>query len=385
MEIIRSKQESDVLKQLKHPNIVAYKESFLEKGRIVIIMEYCEGGDLSKLIKKNSEIELHFSEPQAIIWFYQLAKALEVIHSLNILHRDIKSSNIFLSKDGSLKLGDFGISKIMNNSCDVAHTLVGTPLYMSPELCSNQPYASKSDIWALGCVFYEICALHQPFVSPSLLALISKITKEHPDSLPERYSNTLKDLIFSMLVKDPILRISTSELVHHSIFTEYFFNPIQSIEHLYTDSRESFLNPLELCNQEACLSTDSLYKNANYSNPSSIDENDIPQDERSDDENVIIQSSNNSLIIGKTGVIESRKGKTENNIIDFKKSEAMKKFGVTEYLEIYEFLKKQRILQSYDDIVIFIQIFSNLIERYNSHDLRDFILIDQIIYYEDNL
>ena len=67
MEIIRSKQESDVLKQLKHPNIVAYKESFLEKGRIVIIMEYCEGGDLSKLIKKNSEIELHFSEPQAII------------------------------------------------------------------------------------------------------------------------------------------------------------------------------------------------------------------------------------------------------------------------------------------------------------------------------
>ena len=188
-----------------------------------------------------------------------------------------------------------------------------------------------------------------------------------------------------MLVKDPILRISTSELVHHSIFTEYFFNPIQSIEHLYTDSRESFLNPLELCNQEACLSTDSLYKNANYSNPSSIDENDIPQDERSDDENVIIQSSNNSLIIGKTGVIESRKGKTENNIIDFKKSEAMKKFGVTEYLEIYEFLKKQRILQSYDDIVIFIQIFSNLIERYNSHDLRDFILIDQIIYYEDNL
>jgi len=127
--------EVNLLKNLSHPNIVGYKTSFISRGLLVIIMEYCEVGDLSFHIKRRQANGQHFTETEIFNWFVQLCLALEYIHGRKVLHRDLKSQNIFLTGNNTVKLGDFGISRVLENTVAVAQTVVGTPYYMSPEVC----------------------------------------------------------------------------------------------------------------------------------------------------------------------------------------------------------------------------------------------------------
>jgi NIMA (never in mitosis gene a)-related kinase 1/4/5 len=101
--------------------------------------------------------------------------ALEYVHGRKVLHRDLKTQNIFLTGNNTVKLGDFGISKVLENTNRAAMTVVGTPYYMSPEVCQNSPYSYKSDVWALGCVLYELCTLKHAFSADNLLGLVYKI------------------------------------------------------------------------------------------------------------------------------------------------------------------------------------------------------------------
>nr|XP_045233109.1 serine/threonine-protein kinase Nek5 isoform X3 [Macaca fascicularis] len=158
-----SKKEVILLAKMKHPNIVAFFNSFQENGRLFIVMEYCDGGDLMKRI--NRQRGVLFSEDQILGWFVQISLGLKHIHDRKILHRDIKAQNIFLSKNGMVaKLGDFGIARVLNNSMELARTCIGTPYYLSPEICQNKPYNNKTDIWSLGCVLYELCTLKHPVI-----------------------------------------------------------------------------------------------------------------------------------------------------------------------------------------------------------------------------
>nr|XP_019607733.1 PREDICTED: serine/threonine-protein kinase Nek5 isoform X2 [Rhinolophus sinicus] len=158
-----SKKEVILLAKMKHPNIVTFFSSFQEHNRLFIVMEYCDGGDLMKRI--NRQRGVLFSEDQVLSWFVQISLGLKHIHDRKILHRDIKTQNIFLSKNGMVaKLGDFGIAKVLNNSMELARTCVGTPYYLSPEICQNKPYNNKTDIWSLGCVLYELCTLKHPVI-----------------------------------------------------------------------------------------------------------------------------------------------------------------------------------------------------------------------------
>lgn len=158
-------------------------------------------GDLSTHIKKCKEKGQHFPEELILNWFSQIMLALKYIHRLNILHRDLKTSNILLQENGDLKIGDFGIARVLEGTMQNAESVVGTPYYMSPEICQNQPYSFKSDVWSLGCVLYELCTLEHAFRSNNLLNLVYKIVHEEPEPIPAEYSPELSSLISLMLRK----------------------------------------------------------------------------------------------------------------------------------------------------------------------------------------
>jgi len=173
-----AQQEVQILAKLKHPNIVSYKESFQNnEGFLHIVMGYCEGGDLYTKLKDQGKRKEHLSEKQIVEWFVQIAMALQFMHDRNILHRDLKTQNIFLTKSKIIKVGDLGIARVLESTADMATTLIGTPYYMSPELFSNRPYNYKSDVWALGCCVYEMATLKHAFNARDMNALVYKILK----------------------------------------------------------------------------------------------------------------------------------------------------------------------------------------------------------------
>lgn len=148
-------------------------------------------GDLAYHLKKRKKEGRPFTEKEILNWFIQISIALEYIHGKKILHRDIKSQNIFLTSNNTAKLGDFGISKLLETTNQAAMTVVGTPYYMSPEVCENKPYTYKSDVWALGCVLYELCTLQHAFAADNLLGLVYKIVQGKVEPIPSTYSKDL--------------------------------------------------------------------------------------------------------------------------------------------------------------------------------------------------
>lgn len=220
-EIEASIGEANLLKSLNHPNIVQYRHSYLEKRVLIIVMEYCECGDLATVIKKKKESGGKFAEETIMRWFVQICMALNYIHNLRILHRDIKASNVFLTSSNCVKLGDFGISKVLEGTVQAAVTVVGTPYYMSPEVCQSKPYTLKSDIWAEGCLLYELCTLSHPFGADNLLSLVYKIVKEEYDPIPACYSQELQNLVTTMLLKDSDKRPTNTEILSMAIVQKY--------------------------------------------------------------------------------------------------------------------------------------------------------------------
>ncbi|XP_032659536.1 serine/threonine-protein kinase Nek1 isoform X6 [Chelonoidis abingdonii] len=206
-----SRREVAVLANMKHPNIVLYRESFEENGSLYIVMDYCEGGDLFRRI--NAQKGILFSEDQIMDWFVQICLALKHVHDRKILHRDIKSQNIFLTKDGTIQLGDFGIARVLNSTVELARTCIGTPYYLSPEICQNKPYNNKSDIWALGCVLYEMCTLKHAFEAGNMKNLVLKIISGSFPPVSLHYSYDLRNLLSQLFKRNPRDRPSVNSIL----------------------------------------------------------------------------------------------------------------------------------------------------------------------------
>ncbi|XP_028404175.1 serine/threonine-protein kinase Nek1-like isoform X2 [Dendronephthya gigantea] len=210
-----SLQEVKLLSTMEHPNIVSFLESFQERGNLYIVMDYCDGGDLYKKI--NNRRGEYFTEDQVLDWFVQIASALKHVHDRKILHRDIKTQNIFLTRSGTIKLGDFGIARVLKNTMELARTCIGTPYYLSPEICEGRPYNNKSDVWSLGCVLYEMLTLKHAFEGGNMKNLVLKIVKGSYPPVPPRYSADVRVLVSRLLKRRPEERPSIKTVLRQPI------------------------------------------------------------------------------------------------------------------------------------------------------------------------
>ena len=233
-----AKNEARILKQLEYKYIVKCFDSFEENNSLNIVMEYCERGDLSSFLKEYKQKNKYLSEN--IIWkfFIQISLGLAYIHHHKILHRDLKTLNIFLTKNLDVKIGDLGVAKILQNTLH-AYTFIGTPFYLSPEICEEKPYNEKSDVWALGCILYELCTFKHPYNAKNQPALFLKIISGNYDPIGDNYnySNDLKKMIELLLEKNYVNRPSMKEIIVKSIFIEKanklgLFNDVMEIINL---------------------------------------------------------------------------------------------------------------------------------------------------------
>ena len=234
-ESAEARNEVHVLSKLAHikhgnPFIIGYHSAFLESGSLHILLDYAEHGDLSQAISKTKAARRQFRQPQVLDWFIQISSALKFVHSKNILHRDLKTQNVFLDKHWKVKLGDFGIAKVLTSTTAKANTMVGTPYYLSPELCEDKPYDKKSDVWALGCILYELCTLEHAFQGKNMCALVLRIVKGKYAPIKvgrrEGYTIDLKNLVDRLLSRNPRGR----PYVHEILRLPFVLKHIRSME-----------------------------------------------------------------------------------------------------------------------------------------------------------
>jgi len=217
-EKLNSFNEVRILASIEHKNIIGYKEAFFDdKSKTLnIVMEYADGGDLNTQIKEIKQKKLFFEEKQIWSTLIQILEGLNYLHKSSIIHRDLKSANIFLTKDGIVKIGDLNVSKILTKMV-TTNTQTGTPYFASPEIWNDQPYDYKCDIWSVGCIIYEMASLHVPFRGVSMQNLYKNVLRGIYQQIPFRYSDDLKQIIKSILVVNPKKRPSAKELLENPI------------------------------------------------------------------------------------------------------------------------------------------------------------------------
>lgn len=194
-------KEVRLLQSLDHPNIIRYIDSFICDNDLIIVYEWAAAGDLKRQLRKAQERGVGFEERVVWKYFSQICSAMKYMHEKRIMHRDLKPANIFLTLDGTIKVGDLGLSRELSEHTIQAHSKVGTPLYMSPEVLKGDGYDFKSDIWSLGCLLYELAMLRSPFRAEGLnmMSLFQKISNGEYQPLPDTYSEDLRTLTYSMI------------------------------------------------------------------------------------------------------------------------------------------------------------------------------------------
>ncbi|XP_059504867.1 serine/threonine-protein kinase Nek9 isoform X2 [Stegostoma tigrinum] len=231
-----------ILSVLQHHNIIAYYNHFLDENKLLIEVEYCNGGNLyDKILQQGGKL---FPEETVVWYLYQIVSAVAHIHSYGILHRDIKTLNIFLTKSDLIKLGDYGLAKRLNSPHSMAETCVGTPYYMSPELCQGEKYNFKSDIWAVGCVLFELLTLTRTFDATNPLNLCVKIVKgtRTMDVDPTVYSEAMRSIVLECLDKDPEKRPAANEILNQPIIDNERGSMEDRVTQLNGSARKTRLN-----------------------------------------------------------------------------------------------------------------------------------------------
>ena len=274
--------EVRVLASLSHPNVVDYKEAFYDEESMTlnIVMEFADEGDLANKIKSAKNLKTFITEAEIWSCFIQIIAGLKSLHDKKIMHRDLKSANVFMTKKGEVKLGDLNVSKVVKMG--FLHTQTGTPYYASPEVWSEKPYDYKSDLWSVGCIVYEMCAQKPPFRAQSLEMLYKTVIKGVFEPIPNVYSKELHLMVASLLQTDPKKRPSCDGILAMPIIRKKLetVNLNLSVCHgILLNTMKWSTNPLEI-NQKLThlkrynfkLDTNSKISTFNKSNTSKLNQ-----------------------------------------------------------------------------------------------------------------
>ncbi|KAI9207419.1 kinase-like domain-containing protein [Polychytrium aggregatum] len=199
--------------QLKHPSILQLLTFFEDDRHVYLVMELCENGELYRYLQKRKSL----SEAETRGVMVQIISGLEYLHSNRIVHRDLKLSNLLLTRNYEIKIADFGLAAKLAHHDGEQQTMCGTPNYISPEIVSCEPHGLPSDVWSLGCLMATILTGKPPFESKAVRDTLDRVTRAEY-SLPDTLSSDAADLIHRMLQKEPYKRISLSEAMRHSFF-----------------------------------------------------------------------------------------------------------------------------------------------------------------------
>lgn len=333
---------------LKHPNVVRYLKTFKENDRLYIVMELIDGTPLSQHLRKLKEKEDFWNEDRLWYIFMQIVLALRYLHKeKQIVHRDLTSNNIMLSESDKVTITDFGLAKILESDRSKMQSVVGTMFYSCPEIIKNEPYNEKADIWALGCILYEMCCFEPPFCTSNMLALITKITQADYDldrvTRNARYSQLVSHVIQNCLVIDPNKRVDivgVASLIADKmlVFADNFRFKCSSLEKKLEKEKNKtqmlYCNKLDLTNSQsrpANLDLDANENNQQFnqvppvlnkpaanianvdntpqspvhrcpSTPSSIS---IPETMRQQQESIIIESMTSSTSLSSKRLVDS--------------------------------------------------------------------------------
>jgi NIMA (never in mitosis gene a)-related kinase len=202
--------EVRLLASVSHPGIVKYYEAFVENSKLFIVTELVRDGDLFQKLQRTHNRRQTL--PEETIWsiFVQISEALKCLHEHKIIHRDLKSANVFF-QGSKVKIGDLGVGTVLRQQ--KAHTCVGTPYYLAPEIWKNKPYDTKVDVWSLGVLLYELAVMEPPFQAKTMKDLSKHICRGKYPRLPSCYSQELHDMVKSLLVLDASKRPTMSDVI----------------------------------------------------------------------------------------------------------------------------------------------------------------------------
>ena len=259
--------EIRILASIKSDHIITYKEAFIEEKEkiLCLVTEFANKGDLFQKITYFKQMQKSFEEKDIWNIFIQILKGLKCLHDHNILHRDLKSANIFLFNNNLAKIGDLNVSKVTKNG--IGHTQTGTPYYASPEVWNDESYTNKSDIWSLGCVLYEMICLTPPFKAESMDGLYHKIIKGKYNKIPEKYSKELNEILKLLFNVNPKERPSCDELLKNSIIKnkiEFFEENNKFNDNINNNEESELLKTIKISKNLLFLS--GRLPKANYNN-----------------------------------------------------------------------------------------------------------------------
>ena len=324
------KNEINILSKLNHPNLVKYISSYEDEEGIYIIMEFCIYGDLYSLLHMVKKKKVYVNEE--IIWdiAYQCLLGLEYLHSHQIIHRDIKLLNIFMSTNKVIKIGDMGMSKILLKK-EMKLSRVGTPLFLAPELVMKEKYDFKADIWSLGCSIYHLAKTVPPFNDENLIRLGQAIVNDNPPELPGCYSEEFKFFVNKLMTKNKKSRPNATEAliyIPEKIKNKFERNNDKNINHKKLEEKKQRIKDINNIKNSTNINNNWQVdlKNNNDNNNQKIIS--IPKS--------LTKVSNNELISGQTfykffrknheksqrkltsGILSLKKGKITYSIFDSK-------------------------------------------------------------------